>query len=149
MLASVTDTCAPAFPFYSLWLTTAGPVVRVQGIVSWAATDKPSHGDCQAQVRAVTIAGGTLVPACLPGGVEDQDVHNVIQVPLNDGSVLAAGLVGSFDAAPAPVCPVNVILVLGQAKGVRQIISYDLTVKACVQKERREKAELHGQKLNC
>lgn len=83
----------------------------------------------------MTIAGGTLVPARLPGGVENQDVHNVIQVPLDDGSVLATGLVGSFDAAPAPVCPVNVILVLGQAKGVRQIISYDLTVKACVQKE--------------
>lgn len=90
----------------------------------------------------MTIAGGTLIPACLPGGVEDQDVHDIIQVALDDGSVLPAGLVGSFDAAPAPVCPVNVILVLGQAKGVRQIISYGLTVKACVQREGREKSRV-------
>lgn len=117
--------------------------------MSWAATDKPSHRDCQAQVRAVPIAGGTLIPACLPGGVEDQDVHNVIQVALDDGSVLATGLVGSFDAAPAPVCPINVILVLGQAKGVRQIISYDLTVKACVQKEERKSRVTWAQAIYC
>lgn len=107
--------------------------------MSWAATDKASHGDCQAQVRAVAIAGGTLVPACLPGGVEDQDVHHVIQVALDDGPVLPTGLVGSLDAAPAPVCPVNVILVLGQAKGVRQIISYGLTVQALPKKKRKSR----------
>lgn len=138
------NTCAPAFPVHSLWLTTAGPVVRVQGIVSWAATDKASHGDSQAQVGAVPVAGGTLVPACLPGGVEHQDVHHVIQVALDDGSVLPAGLVGPLDAAAAPVCPVNVILVLGQPKGVGQIISYDLTVQACVQKEGTEKWSYMG-----
>lgn len=89
----------------------------------------------------MTVARSTLIPACLPGGMEDQDVHNIIQVPLDDGSVLATGLVGSFDAAPAPVCPVNVILVLSQAKGVRQVISYNLTVKACLQKWKGEKKQ--------
>lgn len=117
--------------------------------MSWAATHEPSHGDCQAQVGAVPIAGGTLVPACLPGGVEHQDVHNVVQVALDDGSVLAAGFVGALDAAPAPVCPVNVILVLGQAKGVRQIVCYDLTVKAWGKMQRREKAQLWAPAMYC
>lgn len=85
-------------------------------------------------MRAMAIARGTLVPACLPGGMEDQDVHNIIQMPLDDSSVLATRLVGSFNAAPAPVCPVNVILILSQAEWVRQVISYNLTVKACFQK---------------
>lgn len=48
---------------------------------------------------------------------------------LNDGAVLATGLVGSLDAAPAPVCPVNVILVLSQAKWVGQVICNDFTLQ--------------------
>lgn len=77
--------------------------------------------------------------------MEDQDVHYVIQVPLDDSSVLATGLVGSFDAAPAPVCPVNVILVLSQAKRVRQVISYNLTVEACLQQRKGEKKQNYMQ----
>lgn len=117
--------------------------------MSWAATDKTTDRDCQAQVRAVTIARGTFIPACLPGGMEDQDIHNVIQMPLDDSPVLATGLVGSFNATPAPVCPVNVILILSQAKWVRQVISYNLTVKSCFQKEWREEVELNGDKHLC
>lgn len=95
----------------------------------------------------MTIAGGALVPAGLPGGMEDQDVHHIVQMPLDDGSVLAAGLVGSFNATPAPISPVNVILILSQAKWVRQVISYNLTVKACFTKKKGEKKpQLHRDK---
>ena len=118
--------------------------------MSWAAADETTNGDCQAEVRAVTVARGTLVPACLPGGMEDQDVHNVIQMPLDDSSVLATGLVGSFNATPAPVCPVNVILILSQAKWMRQVISYNLTVEACFQKGREIKSRIiWGQTIRC
>lgn len=79
--------------------------------------------------------------------MEDQDIHNVIQVSLNDSSVLAAGFVGSLNAAPAPVCPIDVILVLSQAKRVRQVISNNLTVKTCFQK-RREKGRIIGEQMN-
>lgn len=80
--------------------------------MSRAATHKPSNWHCQAEVGAMPVAGGAFIPACLPGRVEDQDVHHIIQMALDDGAVLATGFVGTLDAASAPVCPVDVILVL-------------------------------------
>lgn len=62
--------------------------------------------------------------------MKHQDVHHVVQVALDEGSVLPAGLVGSLDAALAPVGPVNVVLVLGQTEGVRQVVGYHLAVLA-------------------
>lgn len=62
--------------------------------------------------------------------MKHQDVHHIVQVALDDGAVLPTGLVGSLDAALAPVGPINVVLVLGQAKGVRQVIRYHLAVLA-------------------
>lgn len=73
--------------------------------------------------------------------MEDQDIHHIIQMALDDGPVLATGLVGSLNAAPAPICPIDVILVLSQAKRVRQVIGYNFTVKACFQKRERGKQE--------
>lgn len=47
---------------------------------------------------------------------------------LDQGAVLPTGLVGTLNAALAPICPVNVVLVLGESKGVREVISNHLTV---------------------
>lgn len=60
--------------------------------------------------------------------MEHQDVHDVVQVALDDGAVLTTRLVCSLDAALAPVSPVNVVLVLGEAEGVREVVGYHLTV---------------------
>lgn len=89
--------------------STAGSVVSIQGVVGRASTHKTSNGHSQAEVGAVPIAGGTLIPPCLPGRVEDQDVHHIVQMALDDGAVLATGFVGTFNAASAPVCPVDVV----------------------------------------
>lgn len=77
-----------------------------------ASTHKTSYWHSQAEVGAVPVAGGTFIPPRLPGGVKDKDVHHIIQMALDDGAVLATGFVGTFNAASAPVCPVDVILVL-------------------------------------
>lgn len=77
-----------------------------------ASTHKTSNWYSQAEVGAVPVAGGTFIPPCLPRGVKDKDVHHIIQMALDDGAVLATGFVGSFNAASAPVGPVDVILVL-------------------------------------
>ena len=92
-----------------------------------AAADEAADGHGEAQVGAVSVGGGAGVPAALSGRVEHQDVHDVVQVALDDGAVLATGLVGSLDAALAPVRPVDVVLVLGEAKRVREVISDHLT----------------------
>lgn len=63
--------------------------------------------------------------------MEHQDVHDVVQVALDNGAVLTAGLVGSLDAALAPVGPVDVVLVLGEAKRVREVVSYHFAVLTC------------------
>jgi hypothetical protein len=101
-----------SFALGEMQLTTTGPVVGIQGVVGRAPTNKTSNWHSQAEVGAVPVAGSTLIPPCLPRRVEDEDVHHVIQVALNDGAVLATGFVGSLNAASAPVCPVDVILVL-------------------------------------
>lgn len=77
-----------------------------------ASTNKTSNWHSQAEVGAVPIAGSTLIPPRLPRGVKDEDVHHIIQMALNDGAVLATSFVGTFNAASAPVRPVDVILVL-------------------------------------
>lgn len=98
--------------------------------MSRAAADKAADGDCEAEVGAVTVGGGAGVPASLSGRVKHQYVHDVVQVALDDCAVLTACLVGSLDAALAPVGPVDVVLVLGEAKRVREVVGYHLTVLA-------------------
>lgn len=93
-----------------------------------ASADEAADRDGEAEVGAVPVGGGAGVPAALSGRVKHQDVHDVVQVALDDGAVLPAGLVGSLNAALAPVGPVDVVLVLGKAEGVREVVSYHLTV---------------------
>lgn len=96
-----------------------------------ASAHKAADGDGEAQVGAVTVGGGAGVPAALSGRVEHQDVHDVVQVALDDGTVLPARLVGTLDAALAPVGPVDVVLVLGEAEGVREVVGDHLAVLTC------------------
>lgn len=112
-------------------LTAARLVVVVEGEVGGAAADEAADGDGEAQVGAVSVGGGAGVPAALSGRVEHQDVHDVVQVALDDGAILTAGLVCSLDAALAPVGPVDVVLVLGKAEGVREVIGDHLAVLTC------------------
>lgn len=93
-------------------LTTTSPVVSIERVVGRASTHITSNWHSQAEVGAVPIAGSTFIPPCLPRGVKDEDVHHIIQMALNDGAVLATSFVGTFNAASAPVRPVDVILVL-------------------------------------
>lgn len=110
-------------------LTAAGLVVIVEGEVGGAAADKAADRDSKAEVGAVTVGGGTGVPAALSGRVKHQDVHDVIQVTLDDGAVLPAGLVGTLNAALAPVRPVDVVLILGETERVREVVGNHLTVE--------------------
>lgn len=109
-------------------LTAAGLVVGVQGEVGGASADEASDGDGEAEVGAVTVGGGADVPAALSGRVEHQDVHDVVQVALDQGAVLTAALVGPLDAALAPVRPVDVVLELGQTERVGKVIGDHLPV---------------------
>lgn len=112
-------------------LTTASLVIVIEGEVGGAPADEAADGHGEAQVRAVSIGGGAGVPPALARRVKDQDVHDVVQVALDDGAVLPAGLVGPLDAALAPVGPVDVVLVLGEAEGVWQVVCNHLTVLTC------------------
>ena len=112
-------------------LTAARLVVVVEGEVGGAAAHEAADRHGQAQVGAVAVGGGAGVPAALAGRVEHQDVHDVVQVALDDGAVLPAGLVGPLDAALAPVRPVDVVLVLGQPKGVGEVLGDHLALQAC------------------
>lgn len=64
--------------------------------------------------------------------MEYQDVHDKVQVTLDEGAVPATGLVGPFNAMQVPVSPVDVIAILSQAKGVRQIVGYHHALLTCV-----------------
>lgn len=46
-------------------------------------------------------------------------------------AVQSAAFVCPFDAAQVKICPVNKIPVLSQTEGVRQVVHYDLPLKAC------------------
>lgn len=109
-------------------LTAAGLVVVVEGEVGGAAADEAADRDSKAEVGAVSVGGGAGVPASLPGRVEHQDVHDVVQVALDDGAVLTTSLVGSLNAALAPVSPVDVVLVLGETERVRKVVGYHFTI---------------------
>lgn len=102
-------------------LTAAVAAAGVQGIMRGAAA-AVAAGDGQAQLATLPVVVHAVVEAVLAGGVEHQDVHHEVQVALDEGAVPAAGLVGPLDAVQVPVCPVDVITVLGQAEGVREII---------------------------
>lgn len=78
---------------------------------------------------AVAVVLRTLVGTILSGGVENQDVHNILQVSLYHRSVQATAFVRPLDAAQVPVGPVDVIAILGQAKRMRKIVSHYLSLQ--------------------
>lgn len=88
--------------------------------------------DGKAQLPTLAIAVHAVIEAVLTGGVEHQDVHDEVQVALDEGAVLPAGLVSPLDTMQVPVSPIDVIAVLCQAKGVGQIISYHHALLTCV-----------------
>lgn len=53
--------------------------------------------------------------------VEHVYVHEVLQVLHQGGAAQAGQLVGALDALGVPVGPVDLVLVQGQAEGVRQL----------------------------
>lgn len=112
-------------------LTAAVAAAGVQGVVRSAATAVAS-GDGEAQLPTLAIVVHAVIEAILTGGVEHQDVHDEVQVTLDEGAVPPAGLVSPFNAMQVPVSPVDVIAVLSQAKGVRQIVGYHHTLLTCV-----------------
>lgn len=99
-------------------LTTAVPAVGIQGIVSSTATSK-SIWYGKAQVTTMTIILHTIIQAILTWRMEDQYIHHKIQMALNKCPVLPTGLVCSFYTVKIPVCPVDVVTVLGQSKWMR------------------------------
>lgn len=86
---------------------------------------------CQAEVGALPVAVRTLIRAVLPGRVEDQDVHDEVQLTLHQCAVQPAALVRTFDATQRPVCPVDEVAVLRQAERVRKVVRDDLPLLAC------------------
>lgn len=78
---------------------------------------------------AVAVVFRTLVGAILSGGVENQDVHDILQVPLHHRSVQSTAFVRSLNAAQVPVGPVDVVAILGQAKRMRKIIGHYLPLQ--------------------
>lgn len=91
-----------------------------------------ASGDGETELPTLAIAVHTVVEAILTGGVEHQDIHDKVQVTLDEGAVPPAGLVGPFNAMQVPVSPVDVIAILSQAKGVRQIVGYHHALLTCV-----------------
>lgn len=80
--------------------------------MSSTATPK-SIWDGKAQVTTMAIILHTIIQAILTRRMEDQYIHHKIQMALNKGPVLPTGLVCSFYAVKIPVCPVDVVTVLG------------------------------------
>lgn len=112
-------------------LTAAVAAAWVQRVVRSTATAVASR-DGKAQLPTLAIAVHTVIEAILTGGVEHQDVHDEVQVALNEGAVLSAGLVSPLNTMQVPVSPVDVIAVLCQAKGVGQVIGYHHALLTCV-----------------
>lgn len=97
-------------------------------------------GDSEAQLPTLPVVVHAVIEAILAGGVEHQDVHHEIQVALDECAVPATGLVGSLNAVQVPVCPVDVITVLSQAEGVREVIGNHDPFLTCV--------ETHGYRVS-
>lgn len=112
-------------------LTAAVAAAGVQRVVRSTATAVASR-DGEAQLPTLAIAVHAVVEAILTGGVEHQDVHDEVQVTLDEGAVPPAGLVRPFNAMQVPVSPVDVIAILSQAKRVGQIVSYHHALLTCV-----------------
>lgn len=111
-------------------LTAAVAAAGVQRVVRGTAT-AVAPGDGEAQLPTLAVAVHAVVQAILTGGVEHQDVHDEVQVTLDEGAVPPAGLVGPFNAMQVPVSPVDVIAILSQAKGVGQIVGYHHALLTC------------------
>lgn len=99
--------------------------------------------DGKAQLPTLAIAVHAVVEAILTGGVEHQDVHDKVQVTLDEGAVPPAGLVSPFNAMQVPVSPVDVITILGQAKGVRQIVGYHHALLTCAGTQQAGEQEIY------
>lgn len=87
--------------------------------------------DGEAQLATLPVVVHAVVEAVLAGGVEHQDVHDEVQVALDEGAVAAVGLVGPLDAVQVPIGPVDVIAVLRQAEGVREVVGDHNPLLAC------------------
>lgn len=87
--------------------------------------------DGEAQLATLPVVVHAVVEAVLAGGVEHQDVHDEVQVALDEGAVAAIGLVGPLDAVQVPIGPVDVIAVLRQAEGVREVVGDHNPLLAC------------------
>lgn len=99
-------------------------------------------GDGEAQLPTLPVAVHAVIEAILAGGVKHQEVHHEVQVALDEGAVPATGLVSPLDAVEVPVRPVDVVAVLSQAKGVREVIGNHDPPLTCV--ETHEQGISHG-----
>lgn len=111
-------------------LTAAVAAAGVQCVVRSTATAVAPR-DSEAQLPTLAIAVHAVVQAILTGGVEHQNVHDEVQVTLDEGAVPPAGLVRPFNAMQVPISPVDVIAILSQAKGVGQIVGYHHALLTC------------------
>lgn len=112
-------------------LTAAIAAAGVQRVVRSTATAVASW-DGKAQLPTLAIIVHAVIEAILTGRVEHQNVHDEVQVALDEGAVPPTGLVSPFNTMQVPVSPVDVITVLSQAKGVGQIIGYHHAFLTCV-----------------
>lgn len=47
------------------------------------------------------------------------------------GAVESTAFIGPFNTVQVKICPVDEVTVLSQAKGMREVVYYDLPLKAC------------------
>src|SRR5277367_6376679 len=57
----------------------------------------------------------------LPASVEHVDVHEVVEVGNQGGSLVSGQFIGALDALRLPVCPVDAPFVQAQAERMRQV----------------------------
>ena len=54
--------------------------------------------------------------------MEHEDVHDVVEVALDASAVAASRLVGPLYAPCVPVCPVQIVHVLGETEGMGDVL---------------------------
>lgn len=58
----------------------------------------------------------------LSGGVEDQDISDIVYTALYGGPVGSRGLVGPLNGLSLPVCPKYEVMVQGQTHGLGDLV---------------------------
>lgn len=76
---------------------------------------------CSVHVQLSHNLACGLTQTCLAVSVEHVNVHEVLQVFGQCVPSQACELVSALDALGLPVCPVQLVLVYSEAKGVRQL----------------------------